>query len=70
MAKYQVWIGGTDCFDCEARDKSDALAQAREWYCGWTGAKRLPNNTGVCEISYDYYDKLLKSSADIPIWAK
>jgi hypothetical protein len=69
MGKYQVWIGGTDCFDCMAQSKTDALQQAHDWYCGWTGAKRLPNSTGVCQIGYDYYDRLRKASADIPIWA-
>lgn len=69
MGKYQVWIGGTDCFDCKAQSKEDALQQAREWYCGWTGAKQLPNGTGVCQISADYYGRLRKASADIPIWA-
>ena len=69
MEKYQVWIGGTDCFDCEAHSKKGALAQARDWYCQWTGKRRLPPDTGVCEISYDYYSRLRKSSAYVPIEA-
>jgi len=69
MRKYQVWIAGSDCFDCVAPNKTDALSQARQWYCGWTGAKRLPNSTGVCEIGFDYYDKLRQASAYVPIEA-
>ena len=70
MKKYQVWIGGWELFDCVAKNKRDALRQARKWYQEWTGKKRLPKGTCVIEISFDYYDKLLRSSADIPIWAK
>jgi len=69
MGKYQVWIGGTDCFDCAAQSKVDALQQARDWYCGLTGAKRLPSGTGVCQISADYYSRLRKASAYIPLEA-
>lgn len=67
MGKYQVWIGGTDIFDCVARNKRDALEQARDWYCGWTGEKRLPSGTGVCEISPDHYQKMVEHNRAIGI---
>lgn len=63
MKKYQVWIGGSTLFDTEARNAREALQHARDWL----GVKRLPNGTGVCEISSDYYDRMAKNNREIGI---
>jgi len=61
MPRYQVWISGWNRFDTVARDERDARANAR----GWLGVKRLPNETLVCEIPDDYYDRLKEHNREL-----
>lgn len=60
MAKYQVWLRGCVLTDWEAKDEQDARRQAREWL----GVKRLPNGTGICQISYGYYDEIIRMNRE------
>lgn len=63
MAKYQVWLGGTDLHDVEAESKEEALRFIRQWY----GYKRLPAETMVNEIPSDYYDSMVRNNQSIGI---
>ena len=63
MIKYQVWLRGSTLIDVEAENDQDAREQVREMF----GFKRLPNDTCVCKIPYDYYDQMVKHNQDIGI---
>lgn len=50
--KYKVRFPGEYyAYDFMAVDSEDALRQAREWYCGWTGKTRLPRGVEVWEFT-------------------
>lgn len=63
MAKYQVWLRGSDLHDVEAESKEEALRFIRQWY----GYKRLPVGTTVNEIPSDYYDPMVRNNQSIGI---
>lgn len=56
MRKYQVWFGGVTLFDTHAESEKEARKNALQW----TGKKKLPDNTCVCEISEDYYKNITR----------
>lgn len=56
IKKYQVWVGGHFCFDCEALTPGEARKQAREWL----GVARLERGTTVCQIPFGYYREIVK----------
>ncbi len=63
MKKFQVWLGGSDLCDVIANSKKEALRQIRDFY----GYRRLPKGTFVCEISWNYYDQIVKNNQAIGI---
>ena len=41
--------------------------QKQYWLEDWTGKRRLPNGTGVCQISHGYYNAMVKNNQAIGI---
>lgn len=56
LKKYQVWVGGSRLIDVKAFSEREARESVRIYL----GVKRLPNDTGVCQIPWDYYDKMIE----------
>lgn len=64
IKKYQIWLGGSELFGhVYATSKTDAMRQAREIIYTALDCKRVPADTGVCEIPEDYYSRLADASA-------
>jgi len=62
--KYQIWLGGSTLYGhVWARSKTAAMRQAREIIYADLNCRRIPADTGVCEITESYYRDLAASSA-------
>lgn len=62
--KYQIWIGGSELYGhVWDTSRTGAMQQAREIIYHDLNCRRVPADTGVCEISESYYGDLAAGSA-------
>ena len=62
--KFQIWLGGSTLYGhVWARSKTAAMRQVREIIYNDLNCSRVPDDTGVCEISESYYRDVAACSA-------
>lgn len=60
LKKYQVWLRGSSRIDMTAHSEQGARESVRNSL----RIKRLPNDTCVYEIPWNYYDRMIANNRD------